>query len=511
MAATRAERAGAAHSHTLSRSMSRVRTTLRRVPLPLALLLAVAAVLSLSWNLVTAPLQGPDEADHVGFVEHLAETGKIPSAVKGNGPYALDEVAALDAGYLRMYQDRLARGPWSPQAERQFRAAQDALPANARETGNGPNSVGKNPPLYYIYEAIGWKLAFGAGFFGKLFVLRALSGLMLLALVAFTWLTAGEVFARRRLPQTVATGVVALLPMAGFMSGIVNTDIMLAAVWSAFLWLSLRTVRLGLTWKRAAVLAGVTVVSVLTHSRGLALVPALVIALVVAWLVSARTLRSTLQAAASSGVVLLAGLGIYKLLVSAGGGGALFGGEANIGNKSAFSLRQLFSSIWQFYLPKLDSMEPRLDTTGLGYRQLFVQQYFAGVFSSFEVYFPFWVYDVVQVAVFVLLIALYTLGAVRFRTVAAHWPKIVILGGTVVSLVFFLHVASYRALVNGGDNPLIVGRYLLPMTAIAGVAVGAVVAGLPRRAGAIVGALVLVGMVALSLGALALNMERFYA
>jgi hypothetical protein len=308
----------------------------------------------------------------------------------------------------------------------------------------------------------------------------------------------------------VATGVVALLPMAGFMSGIVNTDIMLAAIWTAFLWLALRAARQGLTWQRSAGLAAVTVLSVLTHGRGLALVPSLAMALVTGWLAHSRTVRSTLQAVASSGIVLLAGLALYKIVVSAGGGGALFGGEANLGNRQAFSLRQLFSSIWQFYLPKLDSMAPRLGP-GLGYRQLFVQQYFAGVFSSFEVYFPYWVYDAVQVSVALLLLALYTLGVLRFRSVRAHWPTLAILGGTAVCLVFFLHVASYRALVNGGDNPLIVGRYLLPMTGIGGVAVGAVVSGLPRRAGAIVGALVLVGMVALSVGALALNVERFYA
>ena len=309
-----ADRVPAAASHTLSRSMSRVRTTLRRVPAPLALLLAVAAVLSLSWNLATAPLQGPDESDHVGYIEHLAETGKIPSAAAGNGAYATDEVGALEAGYLRMYQNRLARPPWTADAERRFRSFEDSLPDSARDNGNGPNSVGKNPPLYYVYEAMGWKLAFGAGFFGKLFVARLLGGLMLLAMVAFTWLAAGEVFARRRLPQTVAAGVVALLPMAGFLSGIVNTDIMLAAIWTAFLWLALRTARLGLSWQRAAGLSAVTVLSVLTHGRGLALVPALLIALLVAWLTHERTLRSTLRAAASSGVVLLAGLGIYKVL-----------------------------------------------------------------------------------------------------------------------------------------------------------------------------------------------------
>jgi 4-amino-4-deoxy-L-arabinose transferase-like glycosyltransferase len=492
--------------------MSRARTTLRRVPVPLALLLAVAAVLSLSWNLVTAPMQGPDEADHIGYVEHLAETGKIPSAAPGgNGAYATDEVGALEAGYLRMYQNRLARPPWTAEAERRFRGFEDSLPDGARDNGNGPNSVGKNPPLYYLYEAAGWKLAVGAGFFGKIFVLRLLSGLMLLAMVAFTWLAAGEAFGRRRLPQTVAAGVVALFPMAGFMSGIVNTDIMLAAIWTAFLWLALRTARLGLTWQRAAGLSAVTVLSVLTHGRGLALVGALLIALLVAWLTHARTLRCTLRAAVSSGIVLAGGLGIYKILVSASGGGALFGGEANIGSQSAFSIRQLLSGIWQFYLPRLDSMVPRIGPQGFGYRQFYVQQYFGGVFSSFEVYFPYIVYDAVQLAVFVLLIALYTIGAVRFRTIWPHWPKIAIVAGTAACLVFFLHLASYRALANGSESPLIVGRYLLPMTGIVGIAIAAVVAGLPRRAGTVVASVVLVGMIALSLAALGLNVERFYA
>jgi len=492
---------------------ARVRARLRGVPAPLALLLGVAAVLSLSWSLATAPLQAPDETDHVGYVEHLAETGKIPSATAGpGGAYAGDEDLALQqTGLLKLLQNRQVRPQWTSQAERQFRAAEDRLPAGAGKTGGGPNSVGKNPPLYYAYEAVGWKLTPGGHFFGRLFVLRALSGLCLLALVLFTWLTAGEAFARRRLPQTVATGCVALLPMAGFMSGIVNTDIMLAAVWTAFLWIALRTVRLGLTWQRAALLSLIVVLSVLTHGRGLALVPPLFVALGVAWLRHRRSLRATLTAAAGSAGVLIAGFVVYRLAASAAGsGGSLYGGEVNLGNKSAFSIRQLLSSIWQFYLPKLDSMAPRLGP-GIGYRQIFVQQYFAGVFSSFEVYFPYWVYDAVQVAVVVLGIALYTLGIVRFRAALRVWPVIVVLAATLGSMLLFLHIASYRALVNGGDNPLIVGRYLMPATAIFGVAVGAICAALPRRAGAIVGAVVLVGLLALSLGGLALNVERFYA
>jgi hypothetical protein len=465
----------------------------------------------MSWALAIAPLQGPDETEHLAYVEHLAETGKIPSATTGTSTYARDEATALASGLLAVFQNRQARPPWSVEAERSFRSGEDQLGVDARKTGEGPNPTAKNPPLYYLYEAAGWNLAVGAGFFGKLFVLRLLSGLLLLAFVVLTWLLAGEVFGGRRLPQTVATGVVALLPMNAYMSGVVNTDILLAVVWALFLWLALRMVRLGLTWKRSAWLSLVTVLCVLTHGRGLALVPALPTALLVAWLVHAKSLRTTLAAVAASALVLVSGLLVYRGIASAGeNGGELFGGEINLGNKQAFSVRQLLSSIWQFYLPKLDSMQARLGPP-IGYRQIFVQQYFAGVFSLNEVYFPYWVYDTVQVAVFLLIATLWTLAAMRPRSVLAHWPKLVILAVTAGCVLLFLHIASYRALLDGGGNPLITGRYLLPLGAIVGVCAGALVALLPRRLGAAVAVVILVGLVTLSVGALGLTVERFYA
>jgi hypothetical protein len=489
--------------------MSRVRTTLRRIPLPLALLLGVAATLSLSWALATAPLQGPDEADHIGYIEHLAETGHIPSPNEGQGTYGADEGAALASGFRQIYQNPLSRPPWSTSAERGFRDFERGLPDASREIGDGPNSVGKNPPLYYALGAAVWRIVPGDAFFRHIFFLRALSGLLLLAMVVFTWLLAGEVFGRRTLPRTVATAVVALLPMDGFMSGLVNTDILLAAIWAAFLSLALRTVRLGLTWQRAAVLSAVVVASVLTHGRGLAIVPALVVALLVAWLRHRPPLRRTLTAASGSAVVLAAGFVVYRW-AAAGSGGSLYGGEVNLGPQNTFSIRQLVTSTWQFYLPRLDSMAKRLGPD-FGYRQFYVQQYFAGVFSSYEVYFPFWVYDVVQISVILLVVLAYTLVVLRPRAVLPYWPQVAVLATAALSMIVLLHVASYRALVNGSNNPLLVGRYLLVLTPVLGVAIAALVAALPRRAAAALAVVVCVGLLALSFGGLALTVERFYA
>jgi hypothetical protein len=484
---------------------------IRRIPRPLALLLVVAALLSAAWSLSTAQMQGPDEMDHIAYVAHLAETGKIPSATAGNTPYAPDQAQALySEGWLRLLENRAVRPPWTALSEKTYRTFEDGLPQGAPGQGSGPNSVGKNPPLYYLYEAIGWKLTPAGHFFGRIFVLRLFSGLLLLALVTFTWLLAGEVF-RRRLPQTVATGVVALLPMNGFMSGVVNPDIMLATIYSLFLWTAVRTCRVGLTWQRAVGLSAITVAAVLTQGRGLALVPVLPVALIVAWLRHRQALRETIVSAASATATVIAGFVAYRLVsAAAGGGAALYGGEVNLGNSSVFNIRQMLSGIWQFYLPKLDQMAPRIGPP-IGYRQLFVQQYFAGVFSSFDVYFPYWVYDLVQIFAGIGLLALYTVGLLRWRTIVARWAPAIVLATTALVLLLFLHVASYRALVNGSNNPLIVGRYLLPLGPVLGVAAGTVIAGLPRRGAAAVGALLLAGLLMLSLGGLGLSLERFYA
>jgi hypothetical protein len=491
--------------------MSRVRASLRRVPLPLGLLLGVAAVLSLSWSLATAPLQGPDESDHIAYVEHVAETGHIPSATAGEKSYADDEGGVLAAGFSRMYQNPLTRPPWTHAQELAVRAYEGHLPAGARKTGDGPNSVGKNPPLYYALAAVLWKLTPGGSFMAHLFVIRALGGVLLLLTVALSWLAAGEVFGRRMLPRTVATAVVALLPMDGFMSGIASTDVLLATIWAAFLWLALRLVRLGVSWQRAAGLSVVAVLSVLTHGRGLAILPPLVIVLVVAWLVARRPWRPTVAAIAGSGAALAIGFVAYRVVASASGGGAsLYGGEVTLGPQSHFKIKQLLTSIWQFYLPRLDSTAARLGPD-FGYRQFYVQQYFAGVFSSFEVYFPFWVYDFVQVGVALLALLGYTLVVLRWRAVTPHWPKIVVLVATAGSMIALLHVASYRALVNGSDNPLLVGRYLLALTPVFGIALAALVAGLPRRAGTVLAAVIATSLLALSFGGIALSVERFYA
>ena len=489
--------------------MRRAADALRSFPIPLALLLAVAAVVAASWNISTAPLQGPDEPEHAAYVQHLAETGKLPKPSGSGDPLAPDvEQARAILGLSALVQNSAARPDWSQARRNALHQFEENLPQGARGNGGSGLSTGKNPPLYYAAGAAAWKLTPGGSILGHLFVLRIVSGVFLLVAVAAAWLLAGEIF-QRALPRMLCASVVALLPIVGFMAGVAGPETASLAAWTIFLWLALRMVRTGPSASAAALTALAATAAVLVHGRNLAIVPVLAITLVVAWVANRSRPRQIAAGIAASGAVTLAGAAVFRL-VTASSGGSVYGGETNLGNTAAFNIRQLASSIWQFYLPRLASMQPRLGPP-IGFRQVFIEQFLGGTFASNEVYMPYWVYDLAQVCLVLLLVAFYTVVVLRWRGIIERWPAAVIVGSAALCLLLFLHVASYRALVNGGDNPLITGRYLLPLAAPLGLIVATVSSSLPKRAGATFAGMVVGGLFCLELSAIFLSLERFYA
>ena len=167
------------------------------------------------------------------------------------------------------------------------------------------------------------------------------------------------------------------------------------------------------------------------------------------------------------------------------------------------------ATTWQFYFPQLPLMGDRLGPD-YGFRQVFVETFY-GTYGSLEIRLPHWAmrfFQLVSVAGFAIVLA--TLVA-RRRALTGRGLLLAFLGLSAVSLVAFLHVASYLALVTNDGDPVIVGRYLLATTAVLGLAVAFVCAAVPRRIGAaLAGAVLSVGCL-LQIAALGLTVARFYA
>jgi hypothetical protein len=112
-----------------------------------------------------------------------------------------------------------------------------------------------------------------------------------------------------------------------------------------------------------------------------------------------------------------------------------------------------------------------------------------------------------------IVLALVGLG-VRLRSVRARPVALLALGVFVVgglAYILDLHVAAYRSLAAGTGDPVMTGRYLLPLITIYGLGIALAVSWLPRRVAGVAGGIVLGGLALLQLSAMGILLERFYA
>lgn len=481
------------------------------MPLPLAMILGLAAALSIAWDVALPALQGPDESLHFAYVQYLAEKAELPSP--SHGGTSTEESDALEWLNLRALEGNLsARPAWTPVDLARWHEIERSMPRGSRANGSAENSIARNPPLYYAAMALPYRVLVWLPLLKRLFLLRLFNALCYLATIVLTWLIAGEVFGRVRWKQTLAAGVVALEPELSFLSAVINADNLLIALTTAFLLTALRLVKYGPSMRRVLAASVLSAAAVLTHGRGLVTIPVLAVALLVSWIRYRPAIGETAAKGAAAAATVGAAFFTYFLLGRTGGSrGTLYGGEVSeLNSGSSFSVRRFLSSIYQFYFPRLPSLQPRIGPE-YGYRQVFIQTFY-GTFGSLEVMFKQRVYDVLQVLSALGLVGLYTAVVVRRRQLLRSWPMVVVMLALVLTTLSLLHYVSYRALLDdNGSDPLIVGRYLLPMVSVFGLAVTFTLASLPRRLGPIAGAVILAMGILLSLGGIGITMARFYA
>lgn len=475
---------------------------MRRVPAPLALLLAVASIQFLAWMLLLPAVQAPDEHSHFAYTQRLMETGHPPPRGGGGRERYSPELEAAwrDAGLLPLIGNLSARPYWTALDERLWRKHDRRLGPDARDLQTGANGASANPPLYYAYAGLAYAIAWNGSFFDRLFAMRFANLPLYLLTIAMTWVLAGQLLGRNPWVRTVAAGAVAVQPQFAFVSAGVSPDPMLTAIWAVFLVTAVAAVQRGLTGRLATALGVLSLASVLTQPRG---APLAVLALLAAALGVRTRLGRPLSArmlalgAAVCAAVVAAVLAVFAL--RGGGLGAAEGG-------SAFRPLQFASYVWQFYLPRLPFMD-RAIGPDYGVYDVFVQTFY-GVFGSLEVRWPSWVYRGLAAGSLIGLVAL-AVVLVRART---RLPRDILSLAAAAPLVLLaaLHFAAYRNLLSEPGNPVIVGRYLFPLLPLFGVAVALVVRALPRRACVAVGTALLFTGALLGLSGLGMTAVRFY-
>jgi 4-amino-4-deoxy-L-arabinose transferase-like glycosyltransferase len=462
-------------------------------------MLAVALLFGVAWTLVTPPWQAPDENSHFGYVQHLVEARGIPGDPL-RPMFSTEQSEAM----LWSNADQAAAQPSNP-VELRADVAQEfrdrRFSPEERADGGGPNPAAFNPPLYYLSVAPAYALTKNQSIFTRLWAVRLATLGWFMITVIGAWLVGRELFPTDDVAPVVTSGLAALTPMVQFISGSVNPDAALYAAWTITIWLVVRVIKRGLTWRRSALLGIALGIAILIKATSYALVPPVGIAMfVLAW--RAGHMRRLL-----AGVITLAVIVVPWFVVASQFERPAAAQVGVVTQTGGPNVREFGSYVWQYYLPKLPFMTsfPTVAETLPAY-DLMVKGSL-GVFGWTEVQFGEAVYLAWACGIVAVLIGL--IGRSLWRRELPDLASTALVA-IVLTLVLGLHWAEFPQLKGGASN-FIQGRYLLPLIAIAGVAFHQAGKLLPRNwqwkiSGALIGTLLTLDIVGLFI-----TLERFYA
>ncbi len=176
-----------------------------------------------AWSFIVPPFEVPDENAHYAYVQQVAERGTVPRAVQPEGLLSPAEDAMLGAVFFyRMIGEKENPAPTSVLQQHAVEATERQR-LSTRGSGDALTAT-NNPPLYYVLEAVPYKLASGGGVLARLMAMRLLSALMGAVTVLLIYLFLSELLPGRRWAWATGALVAAFQPLFSFMSGGVNND-----------------------------------------------------------------------------------------------------------------------------------------------------------------------------------------------------------------------------------------------------------------------------------------------
>jgi hypothetical protein len=479
-----------------------LRDTLRRLPLAAWICMLVAVVNAVSWSVISPPFQLPDEPSHFAYVEHLAETGHLPSSASEKySPAEREALSYLLYGQVRFSEENHTI---ASRAEQLRLEEALALPLSRSEPGTA-GVAASEPPLYYALETVPYLLGSSGTLLDSLALMRLFSALLggLTALFAFLFLR--ETLPGARWAWTVGGLGVALTPTLAMMSGAVNPDALLFTISTALFYSLARAFRRGLTRRSASAIGALIALGCVTKLIFIGLVPGAVLALVILTVREARAhgraaYRMLLLAVAIA--IVPAGLFLVDDVLS--GEVALHtlsAGETVIPHRS---LLQGVSYIWQMYLPRLPGMRSTFHGTS-GPAVWFEQA--VGKYGWLDTTFPAWVVRIALVPA-ALIAALFLRALVAGRSTLLQRRGE--LAAYAVMSLGVLAVIGHQDYSSSVPHEYLQLRYVLPMIALMGAVLALAARGAGRRWGPLAGTCIVLLVLAHDLFSQLLVISRYY-
>src|SRR5215212_401080 len=488
-----------------------------RGPRRAALVCALVAVLNaLAWSLLVPPFQVPDEESHTGYVQYLAETGKVPKP--GFIGYSDEQNALLRAlAFGSVIGVRDNRPPHGPGIDARLRAIERSR--LSRVGGGDPAGAVVYPPTFYALEWVPYLASpTGSSLLDRLVWMRALCALLAGLTVFLTYRFLRELLPTQPWAWTVGALALAFLPMFGFISGGVQNDAGMYACAAALLWAMTRVLQRGLTPLRGLAVGGALVTGILIKYTMVGLAPAAAAAVLVGLWRARKARAEASPADASPARRAWLGAGVAALVVAlpiaayaalskwAWGRpltGPLRASHPEITQPEPSTITGQLAYAWELFLPRLPFMDDKFP----GITPLWDTWYRGGIgrFGWLDYGFPAWV-AILLLPVVLAVIVLAVRAAWRARPPLAN---VAVYAVAVVGLMALLAVVGYHYELKFAtyfQSP----RYLFALLPLGAAIVAMAARGAGRRFGPAVGTAVVLMVVALSVFAQLATLERYY-
>jgi hypothetical protein len=487
-----------------------------RVLRPAALIALVAFANAGSWALITPAFNAPDEPDHFAYGQYLATTGHAPARTPNAIPaFSTDETLAMNAvDIYGQVSSPVGRPPWLVAQQRAAERLRASTPHPSDNGGGATPAASPHPPGYYALTALAYELVRSQSVFSQLTLMRLVSALLGALVAACACGIVKELLPRQPFAAVAAGLLVAFHPMFSFIAGAINNDNGINAASALSLYLLIRGLRRGLSWRLALALGVTLALAPLMKKTGYEIYPPAVLGVAgMVW--RHHRLRDTRAWAALAGAFAAVQAGWALILQPIVYPSTIAGQHVAppaAAVSSALTLAEHMPGrfavyLWELFLPRLSFMG-ELFPAGWPFYQVYVQRGWAS-FGWYTFDFPRWVYSVIVLAmVAVGLLALAT--AVRNRSfLRGRGFELAVIALLPVSVLVAVEAAFFTP-VAGRTVVAEQGRYIFPaITALAAIAVAGTF-GLGRRWQIPLASVLVVGMMALCYASQLLTLGSFF-
>jgi hypothetical protein len=476
----------------------------------------IAFVNAASWALITPAFNTPDEPDHFAYGQYLATTGHAPARTPDSRPaFSSDETLALNAVDLYAQSSSpVGRPPWLSVQQRSAEQSRASMPHPSDNGGGATPAASPHPPGYYGLTALAYQLVRSGSVFSQLMVMRFVSALLGALVAACAFGIVRELLPRQRFAAVAAGLLVAFHPMFSFIAGAVNNDNGINAAAALSLYLIVRGLRRGLSWRLALGLGATLAVAPLMKKTGYEIYPPAVVG--VAGMVwrrhRLRDTRAWVALAGAFAAVQAAWALFLQPIVYPSAVAGQRTGSAAPAVASALSLAEHMPGrfavyLWQLFLPKLQFMGA-LFPPGWPFYHIYVLRGW-GAFGWYTFGFPRWVYVVI-------VLTMAAVGLLALVTATRNWSFVRKRGFELAVIALFpvsVLVAVEAAFFTPSGGRTVVaeqGRYLFPaITALAAIAVAGTF-GFGRRWQIPLATVLVVAMMALCYASQLLTLGSFF-